>query len=1417
MGCGTRSGRAALRPGKTERLRHGLRLFSARCRATCDDDGVAVPGEPRALVLVSLERRPGLSFTLEPDRERYGHARDWRWEATRRPATSGWPGPLATGASLPRSNTARDCGEILAVVLPDARAVKGLALASGQELWSTRPETEVVSLRGQGADLYLALQNKTVTRLKAQTGETIWSVRADDLWGNPVPAPGVCILPQITGELLALHADTGKPLWRFRLRGRFASPVVADGETIYALTHSEFLYAIETASGELVGLEEFGTGAIDWWPTRGARYPLQPMGKHIAFLENSEANHLRVLQKEGARLHDFRRFSNSEPLIPAATIEVLALFPTSGSGRARAYAPATRQTGTFAPGPGTLLAVGNTTNRVISVTSQGVGALMLTQATWSALVRPSSHLLPEVVTMVALGGLAVWFLGHYVNAHRVQLPPRHGAGAKLCLLFGLVAAFSVALLLLGSMLVQAIACGIMPLAQVATPLMLGLAALLPLLTFTLGHRDVMRRLRARCQPDEEQVRSDPGLSREVAALCHEMGLARPVTLLSTSEVGVSPMVYGRSPRDSVLIIPQNLRALCALATAGDRTLASHLARFVLAHELAHIRNGDVRITPLLMALHGPWVAGWVALVIAYWTHRFARVDPILSQATLAGCYLLGAEILLVAWMSRSILAERERLADATAVLYSPPKVVDALTQREQGMSSLERFVALLRPSRIMARRAQSFLGVDVPRSIPASLRWLIPETIPGRVRSFRKALLNRTGQARRRTAVLDARAGQRWWTALQFGLSMAALYGCLMCAIRSTQWAANLPLAAASRSPWLVCIAIPEDRTVMSDVEAWLSGTLVNGFAVLLALLLAVEAVDSSAAGHIGSGQAHRTGMWRMLLALVAASGGILAAYRFVPYGLQWKGIGALGPLVSGCLALTLGVLFAEFSTLRHLRKGVMLSVVVTMFGFCFAVLIGVSTTLLDGDSFDCAVITAIGFFGTFVILQLAPIGLPRTGADAAERITGGFWPRESPVVYLSPWSAASTAARMALLLMPGVLLCSLGVLAFSVVCGPAYLEFINWLSSDPRLAMLAVAFPTGRSNELNGVGDLGSLLAYQTLLNPDLFKVLIQTAIVATAGLAAVTCHNIFGYGLRRRAAGIALARVPDAIELQLRVRAPKLEPVIKAWGQLATDEAASTGRPFLETHRMPALRATALLVLGAKTADNAKSHLSRMLDWVATCAVPQQGFAPVPGGAASEFHTLWALRALRAYGQLTPLARSDSERWIRSRLAAELRPSARIRPRNFLDLIYHIHGCLAELQSLDRLSRRTRAALADRCAQAWLRSEKSVEETFQLLSIVSWLNQRLPEAVGQPLEKYWLPLHEAALPGMDPRLRFREVAQLVQILQWLHPRDYLDRASVHQALDLMQRTLSKDVEFLRKQLRVHAVQPPPNHEPAN
>lgn len=212
----------------------------------------------------------------------------------------------------------------------------------------------------------------------------------------------------------------------------------------------------------------------------------------------------------------------------------------------------------------------------------------------------------------------------------------------------------------------------------------GAALLLTFLSTRTGPALALRAARARPVAREEA----PELHRLLDEVCVSAGLTTRPKLYVVDDPAPNAFATGTSLED----------AHVAVTTGLVERLPRYELRAVLAHEVAHIVNDDVRTVTLAVA-----TAGLVALladviVRVTWFgggRRDRRDGGGQAQAILLVLGILAAVLApLAAQIIRfAVSRQREYLADATAaeVLRDPQSMVDALRRLEQDDTTLRRF------------------------------------------------------------------------------------------------------------------------------------------------------------------------------------------------------------------------------------------------------------------------------------------------------------------------------------------------------------------------------------------------------------------------------------------------------------------------------------------------------------------------------------------------------------------------------------------------------------------------------------------------------------------------------------------------------------------------------------------------------
>lgn len=141
----------------------------------------------------------------------------------------------------------------------DARWVGGLSLATRRVQWWYEASSDLAAPPGSfGSSVVLGFRDGKLVKLDALTGNQQWSASLDAFADRPVLLSGKTLFVVTSSQVLyALDFQTGKTLWLYdagypeglKLRGA-ARPITSDGKVIFGLASGELL-AVEAESGKL--------------------------------------------------------------------------------------------------------------------------------------------------------------------------------------------------------------------------------------------------------------------------------------------------------------------------------------------------------------------------------------------------------------------------------------------------------------------------------------------------------------------------------------------------------------------------------------------------------------------------------------------------------------------------------------------------------------------------------------------------------------------------------------------------------------------------------------------------------------------------------------------------------------------------------------------------------------------------------------------------------------------------------------------------------------------------------------------------------------------------------------------------------------------------------------------------------------
>lgn len=296
----------------------------------------------------------------------------------------------------------------------------------------------------------------------------------------------------------------------------------------------------------------------------------------------------------------------------------------------------------------------------------------------------------------------------------------------------------------------------------------------------LGGRTRYRRLLSLATTDVEQIPEGRFIHNTTQDLCKQMKVTSRVNLLCLKAPGFSPVAFAVSKSQSVVLLPRNLWDLARLACAGDRSLMQHLVRLVLAHEIAHVVNGDVRYVPFLALASALLSSCFLVIAVLCWliSHVSINETTAILQPRLMSVLISG--FVFLALLIRFIIAKRERMADRTAREYLPPQWIERLTGERsdtvQEPCPLESFVVLVRPINPCSR---SVMGFALCTPTDKLLNWVGRHIGWDSVAAFRDRLRSRIHSLRLSATHKDMEHSSRVWNMIAtavFGVFLFVIF-----------------------------------------------------------------------------------------------------------------------------------------------------------------------------------------------------------------------------------------------------------------------------------------------------------------------------------------------------------------------------------------------------------------------------------------------------------------------------------------------------------------------------------------------------------------------------------------------------------------------------------------------------------------
>jgi hypothetical protein len=892
-------------------------------------------------------------------------------------------------------------------------------------------------------------------------------------------------------------------------------------------------------------------------------------------------------------------------------------------------------------------------------------------------------------------------------------------------------------------------------------------------------------------------------AKVIRRLARDMGLP-PDTVERTAEAPQGPFVRGTSRRRFHLCLPYDLDDRALRECGGDRPQAASLLRLVLAHELAHVRNGDIRFLPLLTAARRtlPWCFG-VIVAGALLIDGFGMEAQVIGLARgMVSILIVGGTAL---WVLLTLaLRERERLADATATLFVSPTAVSGLTQvrvaQETNLPPLMALLAGLRMGWFARKRVLGF-GSGERAGTASWWRFWIPSTNRGStLEQFQKEVTQRSQALESKEHAEEEFLAKTWVAVVVAGLLAGLLLGAFAHFVALDFFGRLLEFRGYPANP--VSAGFLKAYPVWTEEQAeGLGWSVTRTLAPLLTAMLLVGTVLlpwRDAARKIGWGgeQAWRPALLALILALILAGVvfGITSPGHFPFPSFPMLRVSGLGLwLWSGVAALMFSGLLVVRSHIRHLRRIFLeslflLGLVVADGVICLWLLQGLSVAGRLTWTFALLLIPSF-------LLTLGPLRRILAQEDYADESLRFVRILGFGRLFCNPLGGRLRLTRPFVFWLAGYF--------FVVFCLPGLL-----LGFPLRQSILKLDTARFERARIQGI-ELARLLEVATDRIPaersafakESLPLLVRRRLYDPVGLrpstwlgiAALAGGCLLGFcvsGVRalwipRRSLRV-LASAGSMAELFERLELPRVQARFRSRLVAALPE--KRGR-VMEVTGVPRLLRTCRVLECAARLGVALEPRQEMMAWVLACESPQGGFGP--DRQVTLQHTVAVLRMLRRL-KARPL--NDwyiHEHWLRKLLADCWRRRQAMAPSAWLEAnglivegLEQVEGALPDLAGLELFGRQ----VVQEAFRIWQASDQATLDTKHLVTILSvW--QQPARSLAAELQTSWVVAWEKHLATLHPETGLKELADSVTLLSRLFPMDYAQRASVVQVADNLEK----------------------------
>ncbi len=887
---------------------------------------------------------------------------------------------------------------------------------------------------------------------------------------------------------------------------------------------------------------------------------------------------------------------------------------------------------------------------------------------------------------------------------------------------------------------------------------------------------------------------DATIQEVVDTLSQEMGISHKVPVAIDPRNHIAPVVAGIFPRVSRLIIPNNFRELIKEACEGKKRLETALTRFVLAHELAHVKNHDTLALPFVSALQGPWVLCSVLTGVLYFVNSRFLHDPAITflGRPLIWIFFLGTCFLLLA--TRMLLVSREKLADATASLCISPEDLRQLTgtsEKSRG-SPLRRFIISVLPFYSL-NRPNVRAGISgIPRRLLAQLRRMVP-AFPRQISHFLVRLQDRLETITSKHHVFSHRPFPTFGESIVVSVLAALLYLYLLLAEHYVfvTYSFLLSRSIAGDTKEYYSDALKATISWYNESPDWHLLEIYSLFGIGLAVsaMMLLPSRDLPPASTMSSAKSLSALVLRFVIMLTLCLTVITLLKGWFP----------LFPLIgASTLALVVGVVVGAGLLLFALefRADIGRSKHYLVASAIFMICIIASTTAIGVLFFQeipvlSRMICVLSF--SMVCLALGTIN-PRWNPLGSQWLFSGEELVASRILWLRILSPMPGNIREAIcgpaaqclfcLALTGI---AVPALVFTVLVYPTLVGIDLWYEEQPsRLNRTLAQFSDEALSKSSPKGKIAVLLLAERILRPDGS---LPSEVIGIGGVLLLSPMSIYVMAtrayIRRRSQLYALSEVLklQRVERVLGKHFAKDKLLERVLQEIIPQRINKHGY-VTGTGGVPLMRLTCESIQLLQEMGLASAMQNRAVPWILNCEVKGGGFAPAPGMSPTILHTHAALVALTAAGIEKTLDSQVHRRWLYSRFVQLTEDIKTKNPQDWLRNLCLLLEATKLIGIPIQFSPLERTKLSTATLHQWHKSDKSFLSTCYCVSVLDAIGGGRSYAFEQ-IRAYWLSTNERILSTMAPRHRLDDIWAGLTIVRILYPKDFLKRPVVAQIRD--------------------------------